>query len=280
MDTTTQSTRGEVPDDVWTMVEPVLKECYPAKPKGHRRVGLRRVRNGVIFRLRTDWQGHTRPACFGDDRTVHCHVQPWCQRGLFAPMWAVLVEAWEVWGGVDWPWQAADAAMGKARMGGARVGRNPTDRGNQGGHAVCWWTRLVDREAWPWRGPTSTIRSSWPPRWRPSWWCAPSQLRKRHSLCAWTRAMTIPQALNPWPPSRISRISAAWARKRSMHTGRRPLLRDDGASNGHWHGCRNGGASSCAMKGTPSLSWVCCHWPGPCCGCGDGRDSCVMEIVS
>jgi putative transposase len=42
------------------------------------------------------------------------------------------VEACDVLGGVNWQWQAADAAMGQARMGGELVGRNPTDRGKKG----------------------------------------------------------------------------------------------------------------------------------------------------
>ena len=56
MDTKTQPTIWEVPDDVWTIIEPILNECYPAKPKGHRRVDLRPVLNGIIFRLRTGCQ--------------------------------------------------------------------------------------------------------------------------------------------------------------------------------------------------------------------------------
>ena len=132
MDTTTQPTLWEVPDDVWTMVEPILNDWYPAKPKGHRRVDLRRVLNGIIFRLRTGCQWNQLPKQFGDDSTVHRHFQQWCQRGIFAQLWAVLVEACGVLGGVNWQWQAAAAAMGKARMGGELVGRNPTDRGEKG----------------------------------------------------------------------------------------------------------------------------------------------------
>ena len=132
MDTTTQPTLWEVPDDVWTMVEPILNDWYPAKPKGHRRVDLRRVLNGIIFRLRTGCQWNQLPKPFGDDSTGHRHFQQWCQRGIFAQLWAVLVEACGVLGGVNWQWQAADAAMGKARMGGELVGRNPTDRGKKG----------------------------------------------------------------------------------------------------------------------------------------------------
>jgi putative transposase len=51
---------------------------------------------------------------------------------MFARMWAVLGEACEDLDGVDWEWQAADSMMGKARMGGALVDRNLTDRGEKG----------------------------------------------------------------------------------------------------------------------------------------------------
>jgi putative transposase len=132
MNAYTQPTVWEVPDDVWTLIEQVLNEVYPAKPKGHRRVDLRRALNGIIFRLRTGCPWHQLPRQFGDDSTVPRHFQRWCQLGVFGRIWAVLLPACDELGGVDWQWQAADAAMGKARMGGDLVGRNPTDRGTKG----------------------------------------------------------------------------------------------------------------------------------------------------
>jgi hypothetical protein len=36
-------------------------------------------------------------------------------------LWATIQEACEDLGGCDWEWQAADAAMGKARKGGTRL---------------------------------------------------------------------------------------------------------------------------------------------------------------
>jgi Putative transposase of IS4/5 family (DUF4096) len=86
----------------------------------------------VRFRLSNGCQWNRLPAAFGDDSTVHRHFQHWCQAGIFARRWAVLVEACDELHGVDWQWQAADTAMGKARMGGDLVGRNPTDRGKKG----------------------------------------------------------------------------------------------------------------------------------------------------
>jgi hypothetical protein len=47
-------------------------------------------------------------------------------------LWAMLVGTCDEWGGVDWPWQAADAARGKARMGGDLVGCNPAKCGQTG----------------------------------------------------------------------------------------------------------------------------------------------------
>jgi hypothetical protein len=69
---------------------------------------------------------------FAGDNTVHRHFQQWCQRGIFAQIWAVFVEAYDVLGGVDWRWQATDAAMGKAWTGGDLVGHDPTDRDKKG----------------------------------------------------------------------------------------------------------------------------------------------------
>jgi putative transposase len=108
----------EIPDAVWPMMQMILDEYYPPHPKGHRRVDLRRVLNGIIFRLRTGCQWNRLPEAFGDDSTVHRHFQHWCQAGIFDRLWAVLVEACNELHGVDWQWQAADTAMGKARMGG------------------------------------------------------------------------------------------------------------------------------------------------------------------
>ena len=131
-DKTPAPTIWEIPDEVWPIIQRILDEQSPPKPKGHRRVDLRRVLNGIIFRLRTGCPGNRLPEVFGDDSPMHRQFQRWCQWGMFARLWAVLVEACEDLDGVDWEWQAADTMMGKARMGGDLVGRNPTDRGKKG----------------------------------------------------------------------------------------------------------------------------------------------------
>jgi transposase len=93
----------EVPDAGWRLIEQVLKARYPAKPKGHRRVDLRRVLTGLICRLRTGCQWPQRPQPLGDDRPVPRHFQRWCTLGVFAQIWTVLVQACAELGGVHWP---------------------------------------------------------------------------------------------------------------------------------------------------------------------------------
>ena len=44
--------------------------------------------------------------------------QRWVGMGVLHRMWGALVEGCEELDGVDWEWQAADGAMGKARFGG------------------------------------------------------------------------------------------------------------------------------------------------------------------
>jgi putative transposase len=127
-----QPTIWALPDDVWPLIQTLLDEHYPATRQGPRRVDLRRVLHGSICRVRTGCPWHHLPACCGDDRTGHRPFQPWCQRGLLARLWAVLVETCEAVGGVDWPWQAADAAMGQARLGGDLVGAHPHGPGAKG----------------------------------------------------------------------------------------------------------------------------------------------------
>ena len=124
---TTIASRDLTEASRFQILEPLISTA-----RRSRRVDDRRIMNGIFYVLRTGCQWNQLPACFGDDSTVHRHFQPWCQRGVLARLWAVLVETCDELGGVDWQWQATDAAMGKARMGGDLVGRNPTDRGKKG----------------------------------------------------------------------------------------------------------------------------------------------------
>ena len=124
----------EAPDDLWEEIEPVIEELDPPKATGRKREDPRRMLNAIIFRMRSGCQWNKLPKSLGDDSTIHRHVpEVWTSAGVLPRVWAVIqAHCSTSWVRVDWEWQAADAAMGKARLGGDAVGRNPTDRGKPG----------------------------------------------------------------------------------------------------------------------------------------------------
>lgn len=107
-----------VPDDLWDTIAPILVEHDPPKHRGRKRIPPRGVLDALIFRMRTGCQWNQLPKEFPDDSSVHRTFQRWVRLGVLNRIWAALVAECAELGGVDWEWQAADGAMGKARMGG------------------------------------------------------------------------------------------------------------------------------------------------------------------
>lgn len=108
-----------VPDDLWARIAPILAEHDPPKHTGRPRSNERAALDAIIFRMRTGCQwNRISKTDFPNDRAVHRAFQRWVRLGIFARIWAALVVECEDLGGVNWEWQAADTAMGKARLGG------------------------------------------------------------------------------------------------------------------------------------------------------------------
>lgn len=122
----------EVSDELWQRIEPILTAFWPKKPTGRHVANWRKMLNAIIFRLRSGCQWDQLPERFGPKSTVHDWFQRWVQGGVFEKIWAVLVAECDELGGVQWQWQSADAMLGKARLGGEKTGKNPTDRGKKG----------------------------------------------------------------------------------------------------------------------------------------------------
>ena len=126
-----------VPDDVWDKVALLIDKYDPPKATGRPRSNERHALDGVIYRMRTGCQWNVLPAEFGDDSSVHRAMQRWVQCGLFEHLWALLLLECEELGGVDWRWQSADGAMGKARHGGIMSDRTQPTAGNAARNAAC-----------------------------------------------------------------------------------------------------------------------------------------------
>jgi putative transposase len=114
-----------VPDELWEKIEPILAKYDPPKNTGRRRIDQRAALDAIIFRLRTGCQWNHLPKEFPDDSSVHRTFQRWIELGVLDRIWAASVEECEELGGVDWEWQAADGAMGKARFGGTSLALIP-----------------------------------------------------------------------------------------------------------------------------------------------------------
>jgi putative transposase len=108
----------EVPDALWARIGPILAEWDPPKPTGRPHIDARRALEAILFRLRSGCQWNHLPKDLPEDSSVHRTFQRWVALGVFDRIWATLVESCDELGGVNWEWQAADGAMGKARLGG------------------------------------------------------------------------------------------------------------------------------------------------------------------
>jgi len=108
----------EVPDALWARIAPIVAELDPPKATGRPRIAPRRALDAIRFRRRSGGHWNHLPKDLPDDRSVHRTFQRWVRLGVLERIWATLVDACAELGGVDWEWQAADGAMGKARLGG------------------------------------------------------------------------------------------------------------------------------------------------------------------
>ena len=141
----TLPTIWEIPDDLWDQIHPVILEMDPPKSMGRKRVHPRRILDGIIFRMRTGCQWNRLPKELGDDSTIHRTFQRWVELGVLERIWAVLVEEWEELGGVEWEWQAADCAMGKARFGGIQLAATPRTGARRAASGASWLTGTAGR---------------------------------------------------------------------------------------------------------------------------------------
>jgi transposase len=123
-DSTTQKpmpTIWRVPEQLWEKIEPILEEHGQPKSTGRPRVDQRAALDAIIFRMRSGSQwNHLPKEEFPDDSSVHRNFQRWIEQGVLDLIWEEMIAECEELSGVDFEWQAADGAMGKARFGGTK----------------------------------------------------------------------------------------------------------------------------------------------------------------
>jgi putative transposase len=126
----------EVDDELWKIIQPILTELDPPSWTGRERIDQRPALNGIIYQMRSGCQWNYLPEQFGDDSSIHRTFQRWIKKGVLKRIWATLIENCAELGGVDWQWQSADGAMGKARLGGTLSVQTPRIAGKMAPNAV------------------------------------------------------------------------------------------------------------------------------------------------
>lgn len=127
------------PEELWdNIVLPTLHELDPEPRTGRPRIDQRKALDGIIYQMRSGCQWNHLPKEFGDDASIHRTFQRWIARGVLERIWAKLVETCDELGAVQWDWQSADAALGKARFGGIMSEKTRQIAANPAASTACW----------------------------------------------------------------------------------------------------------------------------------------------
>lgn len=125
-----------VSDQLWDRIEPLLP---PPKPRRFRHPGRkplerRKVLAGIIFVLKTGIPWEELPVEMGCGCGMTClnYLKAWQKAGVWQNLHEVLLEELQEADRIDWSRAAADSTHARALGGGAKSGKNPTDRGKLG----------------------------------------------------------------------------------------------------------------------------------------------------
>ena len=133
-DSTKSNNHYRIPGKLWKLLKKHLPRAPKVRGRGRPPADNRAVINGIWHVLWTGCQWKSiRKEWFGVSSSVlHERFQTWQQQGLFEKLFKVIVKYYAREHGIGWKWQSVDSMMSAAPLGGAKTGRNPTDRGKSG----------------------------------------------------------------------------------------------------------------------------------------------------
>lgn len=129
--------KWRIPDELWERIEPLLPPDRPHPKGGRPWMPARQVMDAIFYVLRTGCQWKALPRSLGAGSTVHERFQAWVKAGVFRRLWQAGLLEFDARVGIDWEWQAMDAAMTKAPLGGEKIGSQSDRPGQEGSEAVA-----------------------------------------------------------------------------------------------------------------------------------------------
>lgn len=124
-----------LPDELWSLIEPLLPPLPPRGPQGGRKpVPHRQVLTGILFVLRTGIPWDYLPAAlgYGSASTLWRRIRDWHALGIWELIHFSLLDWLSRLGGLDWTLAAMDSSSVRAVGAGEETGPNPTDRAKPG----------------------------------------------------------------------------------------------------------------------------------------------------
>src|SRR3990172_3389776 len=153
-----------VSDELWARMAPLLP-ARPEHPLGchNPRVPDRDAMNAILFVLRTGCQWNALNATgICSCSSAYRRFREWAEAGVFLELWRQELLAYDRVKGVEWEWLAMDGAMGKAPLGGAETGPNPTDRAKRGRNGASSARARASRSGSRSAAPNATTSNSHP----------------------------------------------------------------------------------------------------------------------
>jgi transposase len=131
-----------VPDELWSILEPLIPP-EPAKPYGGRpRVPDRAALTGILFVLRTGipWEYLPQEMGCGSGMTCWRRLRDWYKAGVWQKLHQALLDKLAEADAIDWERAAVDSAAVPAPGGAKKRARTQRIAANRARSAILWWT--------------------------------------------------------------------------------------------------------------------------------------------
>ncbi len=148
--------RTILPDDLWTLISPLLPPDKPAKSNGRPPIPNRQALTGILFVLRTGipWEYLPQELGCGSGMTCWRRLRDWNEAGIWQQMHEVLLAQLHHSDRIDWSRAVMDSSSVRAVFGGSK--RAPIRPIGAKRAANTTWSPMATAFPWPLRSRART----------------------------------------------------------------------------------------------------------------------------